>query len=215
MSAQRLPERQTRADLEADTHPDLAEPLGPGRSQPREPVDEVLLLARSPLARRGLGTRRSLLRRRALTRRLLQLWSEAEQHFQDPQRRATRQEAVELFRLVQEISDALEDFPPLLGKAGQPGYMLLVLTERERASDIQKLDAHQRESLQRDCQAGLKLLRAHRAFLREELQAVRGRGRRERWVRAVRSFLNDRPALAILTLLGLLALVLALGRTLE
>jgi hypothetical protein len=209
------PPAPTRVDPEANTHADLQGDTETVPSEAREPVDEVLLLARSPAARRGLGTRWSLLRRRTLTHRLLLLWGEAEHFFEDPGHRPSRPEATACLRLVQKISDALEDFPPLLGEAGQPGHLLLALAERETARDILKLDAHQRESLQRDCKAGLKLLRAHRDFLREEMRAVRRRGWRERWFRAIRSFVNERPALAILTLLGLLALVIALGRTHE
>jgi hypothetical protein len=180
---------------------------------PRERVDEVVLSARSALARRGLGTRGSLLDRRALTHRLLMLWLQVRPYVEKPEERMTRQTAGELRRLVNQISEELEEFPPLLGEAGQPGYMLLTLAEMESSRDILKLDEAQRQLLRSHWEAGRKFLLAHRDFLRRELRALRQRSHRERLAWAVQIFLRDRPALAVLALLGLLALAIALWRT--
>src|SRR5262249_24736644 len=129
----------------------------------------------------------------------------------DPQKRLSRPDAGELFKLVREIEDALEDFP-LLGEAGQPGYLIVALTQLDKARALQGLTTSQRESLSRDWKASLKFLEAHRDYLRAELRANRRRSWGERLVRAVRAFFNERPLAAWAILFALFAVIVALWR---
>jgi hypothetical protein len=176
---------------------------------PAEPVDTVVQAAQtSPQARRGLSTKRALYHRVARTRQLLRLWHRCHKHLSNPDQRLSKQEASELYKLAEEIVDALEDFP-LLGEAGQPGYLLVNLAQLDRSRAVQNLTSHQRESLGRDWRAGLKFLEAHRDYLRDELKNFRRRGLGERLVRAVRATLNEKPLAALILLLALLAALVA------
>jgi hypothetical protein len=181
---------------------------------PPEPADPVLEAAQdSPQARRGLGTKRALYYRIARTRHLLRLWAHIGRYVSASKRRLGRgAEAKDLVANLAEIQEVLEHFPPLLGEAGQPGYLVLALTEVDVPATFPGLSVSQREALGRDWRAGLKLLTAHRDFLRGELRAMRRRGPLDRVVRAGRSFLSDQPGAAVLLLLALLALGVALWR---
>jgi outer membrane biosynthesis protein TonB len=181
---------------------------------PERPADPVLEAAQtSPQARRGLGTKRALYYRVARTRHLLRLWSLIGRYVSAPRRRLGRgAEAKDLVANLAEIQEVLEHFPPLLGEAGQPGYLVLALTEVDVPATFPGLSASQREALARDWRAGQKLLTAHRDFLRGELRAMRRRGPITRLVRAGRTFLSDQPGVAVLILLALLALGVALWR---
>jgi hypothetical protein len=176
------------------------------------PVDPVVEAARSaPAARRGLGTKRALYRRLARTRRLARAWELAGKYLAWPKRRLTRPaEAKELTAVLALTSEALEDFPPLLGEAGQPGYLALTLARQPAVvPTFQALLASQREALARDWWAGRTFLQAHREFLRQELRTLRRKGLWFRGVRALRSFLSDHPA-GMFILLALLALTVVL-----
>jgi hypothetical protein len=180
------------------------------------PVDPVAEAARSaPAARRGLGTRRALYRRLAQTRRLARAWELAGKYLAWPKRRLTRPaEANELTGILTTLTDELHGFPPLLGEAGQPGYLALSLARQPAVvPTFQTLLASQREALARDWWAGRTFLQSHREFLRQELRTLRKRGPLYRAVRAARSFLSEHPG-GVLILLGLLALNLALWRSL-
>jgi len=189
-------------------------PLPPPPAAP-EPADPVIDAAQSsPPARRGLGTKRALYYRVVRTRQLLRHWTAIGKYLASPKRRLARSsEAADLLQHLLEVQALLEEFPPLLGEAGQPGYLVLALTQVTIKRTFEGLSVSQREALSRDWQAGLKLLVAHRDFLRGELLAMRTRSFAKRLVRAVRSFLADRPVAALLILLGLLALNVALWKT--
>jgi hypothetical protein len=178
-----------------------------------EPVDAVLEAAQSGPARRGIATKRALYQRIARTRRLLRGWHDLGKYINSPKRRLSRSvDGPEVLRLLDEITALLKRFPPLLGEAGQPGYLVLALTQVDTIKVFQSFSSHQREALSRDWNAGLKLLNAHRDFLRQELRAMRRRPFRERLLRASWSLLVDQPGAALL-LLSLLALNVALWRT--
>jgi hypothetical protein len=126
----------------------------------------------------------------------------------------TRQaEAQDLLRYLNEVDLILEKFPPLLGVAGQPGYLVITLAQHFSTTTFQGLSVSQREALSRDWRAGNKLLVAHRDYLRDQLRVMRRRTFRERMVLAARSFLREHTAAALLLLLALAALNLALWRT--
>jgi hypothetical protein len=175
------------------------EPSEPGARQP--PISEV--------SRRGLGTKRALYYRIARTRQLIWAWEQAGKYLNPPRRLKRPSEATEIIRHMHVIRELLQTFPPLLGKAGQPGYLVLSLARQQMIVPmLQSLLPSQRDVLARDWQAGHKLLMEHRNFLRQELRALR---QRNRWLQGVRSFtasLFHSPGLLLL-LIGLLAFNLA------
>jgi hypothetical protein len=178
-----------------------------------EPADPVLEAAKSGPARRGIATKRALYRRITRTRRLFRVWNSLGKYLSSPKRRLSRSaDGPELVRLLDEITTLLRDFPPLLGEAGQPGYLVLALAQVDTVKVFQSFSPHQREALTRDWRAGVKLLLAHRDFLRQELRALRKRPLRQRLLRATWSLLTDQPG-AVLLLLALLAINIALWRS--
>jgi hypothetical protein len=192
------------------------EPTPPPPPEPEpEPIDPVVEAAQSaPQSRRGLGTRRALYRRLRRTRRLLRLWRRLGKYLSDPERALARGEANELRRLLGKVETELDEFPPPLGEAGQPGYMVVALTQTDSARTIQTLSSSQRQSLERDWQAGQRFLIAHRDFLLAKLQVVRKMRPVERLARAVRIYLHESPsAAAVLVILGLVALGVAILRS--
>jgi hypothetical protein len=201
------------ATVQAEPSP-AAEAAAPAESTPLpEPVDPVVEAARSAPARRGIGTKRALYYRVARTRQLLRVWTALGKYLSSPRRRLNRAtEGPDLVHLLEEIGTLLKRFPPLLGEAGQPGYLVLALTQVDTVKAFQSFSPHQREALTRDWRAGIKLLLAHRDFLRQELRAMRKRTFRQRLARATYSLITDQPG-TVLLLLALLALNVALWRS--
>lgn len=165
----------------------------------------------SRLARRGLGTQRAVYYRIAHTRELLWHWKQVGKYLGKPTRRLTRlSEATELSRHLAGILEALPNFPPLLGKAGQPGYLVIVLARQPLiVPTFRSLLPPQREILAQHWRDGHTLLLQHRRFLRDELHQLRHKSAPGRWLRAVYATVADQPE-ALLLLLALLALNLAL-----
>jgi hypothetical protein len=154
-----------------------------------------------------------LYHRIARTRLLLRAWNGLGKYLSSPRRRLNRAvEGPELVRALDEITRLLGDFPPLLGEAGQPGYLVLALTQVDTVKVFQSFSPHQREALSRDWRAGVKLLSAHRDFLRREIRAMRKRPLQQRLARATWSVLVERPG-TVLLLLALLAINVVLWRT--
>jgi hypothetical protein len=177
-------------------------------------VDPAVEAAQSSrAARRGLGTKRALYRRLAATRRLQRAWDRLGRYLADPRKRLTRpSEATELINLLKDLAAALENFPPLLGRAGQPGYSVVVLARQAVPVPIyQTLLPSQRETLAQHWQSGLQLLASHRDFLRREIGALRKKNVLGRSWRAVRAAVTDQPG-ALLLLLALIALNVAVWR---
>jgi hypothetical protein len=159
-------------------------------------VDPVVEAARSSAsARRGLGTKRALYHRISRTRQLVRAWVQIGNYVGDAGRPLNkRAEAVDLVRQLTIIRQVLQGFPPILGQAGQPGYLVIALARQPQIlQTFLGLMASQREALVRDWQAGLALLAAHRLFLREELWGMRRKGRLGRTARAVRALLEEHP----------------------
>lgn len=180
---------------------------------PAEPSDPVLEAARSARARRRLSTKRALYRRIVLTRTLIRTWSRVGKYLASPKRRLNRpSEATDLIRQLEEIQDLLHRFPPLMGEAGQPGYLVVTLSQLVIVPTFQTMDLKARKALSDDWKRGLRLLMAHRDFLRQEIRLMR---RRALWTRLVGTFHampTDWPVAFLLLLIALAALNIALWR---
>jgi hypothetical protein len=190
-----------------------ATPPPPAAPQPKPKADPVLEASRSVAARRGLGTRRALYQRLARTRRLMRAWERAGKYLGSPKRRLSKpSEATELINQLKALREALEGFPALLGEAGQPGYSVVVLARQQAPVPIlQTLLPGQRETLAQHWKGGYQLLKAHREYLRLEIQSLRKRGRLGRAWRAARHAVMDQPGILLL-LLALIALNIAIWR---
>jgi hypothetical protein len=197
-----------------ETEPAAAAEAGTADAAPLlELVDSVLEAAQSGPARRGIATKRALYHRISRTRRLLRVWNGLGKYLSSPKRRLSRSaDGPELLRQLDEITTLLRRFPPLLGEAGQPGYLVLALAQVDTIKVFQSFSPHQREAMTRDWRAGLKLLLAHRDFLRQESRALRQRPFRQRLLRASWAILTDQPG-TVLLLLALLAINIVLWRT--
>jgi hypothetical protein len=181
-----------------------------------QPADQVYETAhKSPAARRGIGTPAALLDRVVQTRALLLVWERLGKFLSKPQRRLTRMtEEKELTKRLGELSELMDDFPPLLGQPGQPGYRVVALAHLGMTPVMFKmLDANQRQALAQDWIAGRVVLLAHRQFLRQEVKAVRRQTQLGRAIRAGRALLNDHPAWVVSTVLiiGMVALFFSLS----
>lgn len=199
------PTESQPARLEARPEPEPVRPEAvPYR---RDPVVEAERAA--TWARRGLGTRQAVYTRLADTRRLIRLWDRVGDYVAEPSRRLTRPaEAVELIGRLQALRQALADFPPLLGEAGQPGYAVVSLARQPAPVPVfQTLLPSQRTTLAQHWRSGRHLLEVHRGFLCAELQVLRRKSLWQRSVRAVRAAVNDRPTLTVALVLLVLALI--------
>jgi len=167
----------------------------------QEPEDPVVgAAAHSSPARRGLGTKWALYYRISRTRQLLRAWIMVGKYFGEASFVLTsKADAIEMVRQLTAIRQLLQNFPPLLGQAGQPGYSVVALARQQMiVQTFLALLPSQREVLSRDWQKGLELLAAHRRFLREELSVLRRKGRLGRAARAVKALLADHPGLVLL-----------------
>ncbi|MFN4258809.1 MAG: hypothetical protein ACK4RK_05895 [Gemmataceae bacterium] len=164
----------------------------------------------STVARHGLTTRRALYRRIAITRQLLYAWNQLGIYLKDSQRKLSRRlEGQDVIRQLNIVRRQLHDFPPLLGQAGQPGYLVVALARQPYIlQTFRSLSSHQREALARDWQAGQSLLLAHRQFLRAELRAARSKTLGGRMVRAAKELILDHSGIGLFVL-GLVAVNLA------
>jgi len=189
-------------------------PPAPPKAKPAPPaekVDPILEVARSGKARRGLGTRRALVQRRLHTRRLLHAWESLESFLNLSRRRLSKATADELDQLLAGFSPLLRHFPPPLGQAGQPGFLVLSLVQQELLETFQELNPGQREALYQDWEAGHKLLLAHRDFLAQESETLRRLTLSQRLARSLHYLLIDNPGMVLL-LLALVALNVAVWR---
>jgi hypothetical protein len=179
-------------------------------AQPAYPVAQGLP---SESAGRALTTKRQLYQHIVQARALLALWNQVGKHVANPKRRLTRIAEVNgLLQLLNEIREKLHRFPPLLGEVGQPGYLVIALTQMPSASVLATLAPGQREALSRDWEAAQQVLLSHRDFLRREAQFQRKRPLAQRLTRAVRNLIVEHPG-RVLVLIALLALNVALLRT--
>ena len=100
-----------------------------------------------------------------------------------------------------------------MGEAGQPGYLVVTLAQLVIVPTFQTMDLKARRALSEDWKRGLKLLTAHREFLRQEIGQMRRRPLFLQLVRAFNYFPSDSPVAFILLVLALLAINIAFWRT--
>jgi uncharacterized protein (DUF2236 family) len=138
-------------------------------------------------------------------------WERVGRYLARPQRRINKPaEATDLIRQLESIRDYLQEFPPILGEAGQPGYLVLALAKQAAiVPTFQELTPAQRESLAQHWDDGRRLLLAHRTFLRQELEAIRHKSWLGRGFRELNGLVEDHPG-AVLFILGLVALTVAI-----
>lgn len=181
----------------------------PERADPNEEA------GRTGAARRGIGTKRALYRRIVRTRRLIALWEEAGHWLAFPKKRfSVTADGPELTRVLKGVRGLAAGFP-VLGEAGQPGYFVLTLARSPTIPETFRMyQTRQREALARDWNAGKTLLRAHTDFLRQEVRSMRKKNWWAWTKRAAWAAVADQP-IKLLILLGLLALYVALWRTLS
>jgi hypothetical protein len=175
------------------------------------PADPILDTARSsPLARRGLGTRRALFERILATRELLRLWDQVGRYLARPKRRLAKPaEEGDLTRRLTRMDRNLLDFPALLGKAGQPGYRVVMLAREEHVADVFKaLSLEEREVLALDWRVGRGMLLTHLQFVRKQVRKLRRLPWWQRKLRPIDAWVSDHPTYA---LLGLLLVVLVMA----
>jgi hypothetical protein len=165
----------------------------------------------SPQACKGLATRRALYRRIALTRQVLQSWIDLGKYLETPDRPLNRAQAVEMYRLIEQIEEDLSEFP-LMGELGQPGYLILSLTRVNKSKNLVNLDPTQRDSLARDWKGGVTFLQAHLHYLREKVRQIRRLSWWQRITCSARTILNEQPLAAVLVLGMLVALGVAIWR---
>jgi hypothetical protein len=178
-------------------------------SQPADPVLEEARFSRS--ARRGLATRRALYERLLACRRLLRAWDLVGKYLTRTKTQLARaSDAADLARRLSRLEARLQDFPPLLGQAGQPGYRVLVLARDDQpARAFKALSLAERQALALDWKVSRTMLLAHQQYVRKVVRGLRRQGWLGRAVRAVRVTLNDHPAWALLgTLVAFLILVI-------
>jgi hypothetical protein len=191
--------------LPQDTPP--APPSSPEVVAAVEPSDPVLAAASSAPARRRLNTKRGLYSRIVLTRNLIRTWQQVGKYLSSPKRRLNRpSEATDLIHLLDDIQDYLRRFPPLMGEAGQPGYLVVTLSQLVIVPTFQTMDLKARKALSEDWRRGLKLLTAHRDFLRQEIRVMRRRALSTQLARAFSALPSDWPVLFALLLLALAAI---------
>ena len=120
----------------------------------------------------------------------------------------------ELSRLLRETTVALRRYGPLIGAAGQPGYLVVILLRQDDAGLEfgENWTPANGDAPSRDWQAGRKFLTAHRDFLRQEVRAMRKRTFRQRLKKAAYAFVADQPAVLFVALL-VLVLGVALWRS--
>jgi len=211
----RIPTTLAGPPLDA-TPPDIVIPEGlPGSATlpAAEKLDPAAAEASAARARRGIGTKRTLYFRIARTRKLLAAWERAGRYLAQPHRRIARPaEAMDLIRLLARIQSLLRGFPPVLGQAGQPGYLVVALaTQPAPVPMFQTLLPSQREALAQHWEAGRKFLAAHCQFLRREARARRKRSPVGRAARAIASFVAEYPEY-VLFALAILAVTFAIAR---
>jgi hypothetical protein len=180
-----------------DTIPD-SPPLGMPESE-APPTPEAVL---AKLSRRRMRSKGALYYQIARTRQLLWAWEQVGKYLNRPTRLVGRPaEATDLIHHMGVIRELLPSSTPLLGQAGQPGYLVLALARQQMiVPTLQTLLPSQREALARDWQAGYAALRSVRQFLRQEIHVARSRHGWRHAVRLVSAGLRDHPGLVLLVL---------------
>jgi hypothetical protein len=176
------------------------------------PLEEA---ARSRVARVGLCTRRGILRRIQVLRQLVRAWNNVGRLLPSntPNKKLNlKAQTLALVRNLKRVEELLEQFPPIFGQAGQPGFLVLSLPEQSLTTKkLQALDSAQRDKLREDWEAGYTLLRAHGRLLTELTEAYRGLGPVGRIIHALHTAMVHQPTVAIILWLLLAGNVLLWG----
>lgn len=190
------PPADTNGDAAPSAPPPAAPPPtgGPGEPEPTE------------IPR--LWTRRAVYEHLVATRRLLRRWERAGRTLSDPTWMPARgRETVQLVRDLRAIHILLEDYPPVVGVPGRPGYWVTALARQEMAVPLLRaLGADQRETLARDWRDGRDVLRVRGRDLRRSARRLRAEGWWRGAARELRAWMRRHPALWLAP-----AAVLAIG----
>jgi hypothetical protein len=150
-------------------------------------------------ARRGIGLPKALYERTLHLRQLLYAWERAGRYLNRPQRQlARRVEENDLSRHLNRVEELMEDFPPIVGQPGKPGYRVVAMARLGMAPQmLQNMDQGQRETLAKDWQASRYVLRSYRQFLLQEVKDVRRRTWFGKGLRAALAVVDEHPTLVI------------------
>jgi hypothetical protein len=169
-----------------------------------KPTGPILSDARkSWSAWKGLWRRSTLEERRTHTQALLRGWLGLG-HFvrHTKQSLSTTQRKVFLSRLAQ-VDRCREELPHLLGEPGETGYRIAILArDEDPVSAFERMGVDERQLLAQDWKTSALLLRSHLQFLEGELGELNRAGVVARWLRALRSFLNQRAGWCVAALLA-------------
>jgi hypothetical protein len=164
------------------------------------PPDYLAALAQeSTHATRNIGTLPLLIERVEQTRRLLVAWLRLGRYVKQPARKlASRAEEKDLSQKWNALVQHLDEYPRFVAQPGRPGYRVAAFARLEMTALMFKsMGRDQRSDLARDWEEGRKVLLLHRSFLRERFKALRHANPVKRFVRGVRSLVNDHPAWVI------------------
>ncbi|HLJ96916.1 MAG TPA: hypothetical protein VKU02_27380 [Gemmataceae bacterium] len=177
-----------------DTFPEVP-PVPPLESEAPSAEEEL----RGRFSRLKLRSKGALYFEIARTRQLLWAWEQTGAYLSRPTRLVSRPaEATDLIHHMGVIRELLPSMTPLMGEAGQPGYLVLALARQQMiVPTLQTLLPSQREALARDWQAGHSLLRKIRLFLRQQLHVVRRKRGWRHGLRLLGATIRDHPGVVL------------------
>jgi hypothetical protein len=163
------------------------------------------LAQQSAEARSGLGTLDAVIRRIDETRRLLIAWNNAGRWLREPKRKLVKSaDDLDLSQSLDDLNEALRNFPGILGQPGTPGYRVAAMARLHLNSlFVRGMDPPHRELLANDWVNGRNILLEYRRFLREHFKKLRHRGPVALAVHALRWFVNDHPVVMALSIAAL------------
>ena len=190
----------------------MAKPFAAPAKPHRREIDRALvaeLAEHSDEATSNLGTLDAVIGRVELTRQLLTAWDKLGKHLHAT-KKAGPKECAQYAARLDEIAEAMQEYPAFLGQPGKPGYRVLVLARLKMPLPTARaMTEDQRADLLFDWQVGRQVLLAHRKYLRIKFQALRHRTKLGLILHALRSVLNDSPWLTLLGALVLAGLIVA------
>lgn len=161
-----------------------------------KPADPILELARkSRSARRGLGTRRALVERVRLTRRLLLVWQRVGRLCGHARRSLTGEKDQQYLKYwLAQVEELVQEFPPIFGRPAQPGYRVAILAQDEDpVREFERMELAEREQLALDWKTASGFLQTHRQFLRKLIRDRRRQSRLIRWTVPLTGWIEDHP----------------------
>lgn len=166
----------------------------------------------SKAARAGLATIPAVVRRASETRRVLRAWNDAGRWLNVPKRRIQKPaDDHDLARRLDAVKAALDDFVPILGQPGSPGYRVAATVRSPLNSFLVRgMDLPHRELLALDWVNGRNVLLMYRRFLLEKIKALRHRDPVYQLGHAIRWFVNDHPRIIGAVAVALVGVVSAI-----